>query len=81
MMRPFGSEFSVVRAFDPLLDSWRGGATFASSDCFRETCITKSQYEECGQCYLTSKNQHSFSNVYFPTPERGPEPTKKIKLS
>ena len=81
MMRPFGSEFSVVRAFDPLLDTWRGAASFARSECYRESWISKAEYEEFGVSYLGFKHQHSYSNIYFPTPERGPEPTKKIKLS
>mgnify|MGYP001055338876 CR=1 FL=1 len=77
-MRPFGSGFSVIRAYDPCLDAWRGSSQFAETEEFTQTCITKSEYEERG-AHLTSKNQHFASNKYY-TQVLG-EPSKKVKTS
>ncbi|KZW02366.1 actin-like ATPase domain-containing protein [Exidia glandulosa HHB12029] len=41
-------ELGVVKAFDPVLDAWRGMASFARSEEFKSACITKEEYEEYG---------------------------------
>ena len=37
-----------VRAVDPLLDAWRGMATFAQTEEFSRVGVTKAEYEEWG---------------------------------
>jgi actin-related protein 5 len=38
----------IVRAADPVLDSWKGMAKFAGTDDFEKICVTKAEYEEWG---------------------------------
>eukprot|EP00736_Rhodelphis_marinus_P012951 Rmarinus@m.16997 len=70
-IRPQGSTFNIVRTYDPVLDNWRGCAAFASSPAFAASCITRSQYDECGPGYLT---EHAGSNPYIVPPPAGPGP-------
>ncbi|EJD55697.1 actin-like ATPase domain-containing protein [Auricularia subglabra TFB-10046 SS5] len=41
-------ELNVVKAFDPVLDAWKGMASFASTADFAKACITREEYEEYG---------------------------------
>jgi len=69
-IRPFQSVLHATRARDPILDAWHGGRLFATqSDAFKQSCITRSDYEEKGSEYL---KEHSFSNVFYPTPDVDP---------
>jgi len=53
----------VVRAYDAVLDAWRGGKMYANRDDFIEqTAISKSMYDECGKEYL---KEHFASNVNY----------------
>lgn len=56
---------AIVRAADPLLDAWRGGALYAQQPEFLSYCLTKADYEEKGSEYL---KEHPVSNVFCPTP-------------
>lgn len=50
--RPLGAQIKVVKAADPLLDAWRGAATFAAASSFREHVFTKRDYDERGPEWL-----------------------------
>ncbi|ESP04525.1 hypothetical protein LOTGIDRAFT_136147, partial [Lottia gigantea] len=64
-MRPFQSTFHVYKAENPSLDGWLGARKLALSPSFQSSCITRQQYDEMGEGYLT---EHFTSNQYFPTP-------------
>eukprot|EP00743_Colponemidia_sp_Colp-15_P006772 GILK01007303.1.p1 GENE.GILK01007303.1~~GILK01007303.1.p1 ORF type:complete len:715 (-),score=150.25 GILK01007303.1:179-2323(-) len=76
-IRPFGTTFNVVQAYDPGLDAWKGANMFASSNQFPTYGITKAEYEEKGGEYL---KEHYASNFYFPTPTRGEPDAKRQKV-
>ncbi|KJE97448.1 hypothetical protein CAOG_007306 [Capsaspora owczarzaki ATCC 30864] len=72
-IRPFRSVIEIRHATDPLLDAWRGASLWGNEQVGSATqlshlspaFITRQEYEEKGSEYL---KEHSFSNLYFPTP-------------
>lgn len=38
----------VVRAANPTVDAWRGMATFANTDEFKDVVVTREEYDEWG---------------------------------
>eukprot|EP00727_Mastigamoeba_balamuthi_P010678 m51a1_g6232 hypothetical protein (522) ;mRNA; f:267359-269803 len=64
---PEGTPVRVVMAKDPLLDSWKGAAQFASDPRFAgDSSLTRAKYLEMGPDYL---QQNCASNVYIPKPK------------
>ena len=66
MINKVDTPINVVRAFDPKLDAWRGGAWLASNffngQKLQDFSISKAQYEECGHHYL---KEHFCSNIPY----------------
>ncbi|KAF5467325.1 hypothetical protein F2P56_017158 [Juglans regia] len=52
MIRPSGSLIKVVRAFDPVLDAWRGAAAYAIDPQFLTQTFSKTDYYEKGEDWL-----------------------------
>ncbi|XP_040993485.1 actin-related protein 5 isoform X1 [Juglans microcarpa x Juglans regia] len=52
MIRPSGSLIKVVRAFDPILDAWRGAAAYAIDPQFLTQTFSKTDYYEKGEDWL-----------------------------
>lgn len=65
-MRPFQSKFHVAIANNPLLSAWRGARAFALSPGFRNSLLTKKDYEENGPDFFKT---HPSSNQFHPTPK------------
>ncbi|XP_053673909.1 actin-related protein 5 [Anopheles nili] len=65
-MLPYESRFDIEVARDPALDGWNGASKFCLTETFRQSLITRQQYEECGGEYI---KEHVNGNVYFPTPK------------
>jgi actin-related protein 5 len=62
------TKISVVRAHDPVLDAWKGAALFAnSSERFRESCITRADYDEMGNDYMI---EHRLGNMHISATDR-----------
>lgn len=51
-IRPYLSPLKVVRASDPILDAWRGAATFAASLQFATQTFSIQDYYEKGESWL-----------------------------
>lgn len=51
MMRPFGSQFHVETQ-NSHLDAWKGAASFALEDEFKNFCISKKEFEEYGNQFF-----------------------------
>jgi len=60
-LRPAGSGFTLRTAGDPSLDGWSGARQWALGDEFKQACVTRQEYEECGGDYL---KEHSASNLF-----------------
>ncbi|BAT81214.1 hypothetical protein LR48_Vigan07g070300 [Vigna angularis] len=52
MIRPRGSPIKIVRALDPVMDAWRGAATFASDSQFHMQTFNRQDYYEKGEDWL-----------------------------
>ncbi|EEF30807.1 conserved hypothetical protein [Ricinus communis] len=52
MIRPNGSPIKVVRALDPVLDAWRGAATYAAALQFPQQTFSRMDYYEKGEDWL-----------------------------
>lgn len=52
MIRPCGSPIKIVRALDPVMDAWRGAASFASASQFHMQTFSKEDYYEKGEEWL-----------------------------
>ncbi|XP_052186914.1 actin-related protein 5 isoform X2 [Diospyros lotus] len=52
MIRPCGTPIKVVRSLDPVLDAWRGAATYAAAVQFQQQLFTKMDYYEKGEDWL-----------------------------
>ncbi|ESW13856.1 hypothetical protein PHAVU_008G232000 [Phaseolus vulgaris] len=52
MIRPCGSPIKIVRALDPVMDAWRGAATFASDSQFHMQTFSRLDYYEKGEDWL-----------------------------
>jgi actin-related protein 5 len=61
-IRPVDSIVKVFKASDPVLDSWKGGRLFSSSNLFSSQSISYSEYQEKGPYYF---KEHFASNKYF----------------
>jgi len=61
-VRPFGVDFTVNKADDPMLDAWRGAQQWCSTEpeAFQAALTTRHEYEEAGPHYL---KEHAFSNM------------------
>ena len=59
-LRPFKSTFKVWQAEDPMLDGWRGGASWASDTANTSYFVTKQEFAEKGAPYL---KEHHASNT------------------
>lgn len=46
-MSPVGAHIRVTTPSDTH-EAWRGASAFAASDHFKEYCVTRSSYHECG---------------------------------
>ncbi|KAG9454653.1 hypothetical protein H6P81_007557 [Aristolochia fimbriata] len=51
-IRPFLSPIRVIRASDPILDAWRGAASYAASVLFSGQTFTRQDYYEKGEDWL-----------------------------
>ncbi|XP_077244016.1 actin-related protein 5 [Tasmannia lanceolata] len=51
-IRPYLSPIRVVRASNPVLDAWRGAATYAASMHFAEQTFSRQDYYEKGEDWL-----------------------------
>ncbi|KAF6137826.1 hypothetical protein GIB67_040534 [Kingdonia uniflora] len=51
-IRPFGASIKVLRASDPILDAWRGAATYAAAPQFSMQTFSKQDYYEKGEDWL-----------------------------
>ncbi|KAM7270723.1 hypothetical protein ACFE04_029937 [Oxalis oulophora] len=55
MIRPSGAHIKVAKADDPVLDAWRGAATYAANVKFQEQTFTRKDYHEKGEdCTVNS---------------------------
>lgn len=61
-MRPFKSSFSVYSAEDGLLDAWRGGCSWASSDDSEGALVSRADYDEHGAEFF---KEHVTSNRFI----------------
>ncbi|XP_020233940.1 actin-related protein 5 isoform X1 [Cajanus cajan] len=52
MIRPCGSPIKIVRALDPVMDAWRGAASFASDPQFHTQTFSRLDYYEKGEDWL-----------------------------
>ncbi|KAL2317222.1 hypothetical protein Fmac_031098 [Flemingia macrophylla] len=52
MIRPCGSPIKIVRALDPVMDAWRGAASFASDSQFHLQTFSRQDYYEKGEDWL-----------------------------
>ncbi|OMO59046.1 Actin-related protein [Corchorus capsularis] len=52
MLRPCGSPIKVVRAFDPVLDAWRGASAYAANYQFQQQTFTRADFYEKGEDWL-----------------------------
>nr|DAD26458.1 TPA_asm: hypothetical protein HUJ06_027926 [Nelumbo nucifera] len=52
MIRPFQSPIRVVRASDPVLDAWRGAASYAAAPLFLRQTFSRQDYYEKGEDWL-----------------------------
>ncbi|KAH8689936.1 putative chromatin remodeling complex subunit [Talaromyces proteolyticus] len=57
---PVGSNLSVRRAADPVLDAWKGAAQWASGSALASSSITRAEFDEKGSEYL---KEHDLGNV------------------
>ena len=48
MIAPAGSKIEVVRAYDAMLDAWRGARKFVQSRKVGEVAVSRAEYDECG---------------------------------
>ena len=66
MISTIGTQLNVVKAYDPQLDAWKGGAWVAnnyfSGKGLQEFSISIAKYEECGHHYL---KEHFCSNFLY----------------
>lgn len=58
---PVGTPLNVRKASDPSLDSWRGMAHWATTPDFKQSSVTKREYEEMGSEYM---KEHGLGNCY-----------------
>ena len=55
-----GSPVQVIKSQDPMLDAWKGAASWASKkDVLQRNSITRTYYEECGGDYII---EHGIGN-------------------
>ncbi|KAJ1389405.1 Actin family [Sesbania bispinosa] len=54
MIRPCGSPINIVRALDPVMDAWRGAASYASASQFHTQTFSRLDYYEKGEDWLRS---------------------------
>jgi len=52
MIRPCGTPIKIVRALDPVMDAWRGAASFASDPQFHQQTFSILDYHEKGEDWL-----------------------------
>ncbi|TKY56756.1 Actin-related protein 5 [Spatholobus suberectus] len=52
MIRPCGSPIKIVRALDPVMDAWRGAASFATASQFHTQTFSRLDYYEKGEDWL-----------------------------
>lgn len=52
MIRPCGTPIRVLRASDPILDAWRGAASYAASMHFPHQTFSRMDYYEKGEDWL-----------------------------
>ncbi|CAI9092377.1 OLC1v1027597C1 [Oldenlandia corymbosa var. corymbosa] len=53
MLRPCGSAINIVRAYDPILDAWRGASQYASDmQLFQQQTFSRDDYFEKGEDWL-----------------------------
>ncbi|KAK7385702.1 hypothetical protein VNO78_31508 [Psophocarpus tetragonolobus] len=52
MIRPCGAPIKIVRALDPVIDAWRGAASFASTSQFHSQTFSRLDYYEMGGDWL-----------------------------
>ena len=52
MIRPCGSPIKIVRALDPVMDAWRGAASYAFSSQFHTQTFSRMDYYEKGEDWL-----------------------------
>lgn len=52
MIRPCGAPIRVLKALDPILDAWRGAASYATAVQFPQQTFTKMDYDEKGEDWL-----------------------------
>ncbi|WOL12702.1 actin-related protein 5 [Canna indica] len=55
-IRPYLSPLKVVRAYDPILDAWRGAAVYANSPLFSSQTLSIQDYFEKGEDLLRQYN-------------------------
>lgn len=82
-IRPFESMFSVRKAKDLIMDAWKGASLYCATPEAAQSWVTREEFLECGEWYLTSKHQTRYSNVYRRQPKRqesGEEMNKRAKV-
>ncbi|KAK7300736.1 hypothetical protein RJT34_11585 [Clitoria ternatea] len=52
MIRPCGAPIKIVRALDPVMDAWRGAASFACAPQFHSQTFSRQDYYEKGEDWL-----------------------------
>ncbi|XP_027329744.1 actin-related protein 5-like isoform X1 [Abrus precatorius] len=52
MIRPCGAPINIVRALDPVMDAWRGAASYASASQFLKQTFSRLDYYEKGEDWL-----------------------------
>lgn len=82
-MRPFGSQFAVRKAKDLIADAWKGASLYCATPEAAQAWVSREEFLECGEWYLTAKHQTRYSNVYRRAPKRqdvGDETYKRPKV-
>ncbi|KAI0132296.1 hypothetical protein BJ170DRAFT_680183 [Xylariales sp. AK1849] len=66
---PVGSLLDVRRASDPVLDAWKGAASWVGSAGYKAAVVTKAEWQEKGADYikasLTTIHKFPFSLIYI----------------
>ncbi|KAL1635341.1 Actin-related protein 5 [Neofusicoccum ribis] len=58
---PVDAPLMVRRAKDPVLDAWKGAASWAKSDSSKKAWVSKAEWQEKGGDYI---KEHDFGNSY-----------------